>query len=215
MPEPEKPAEEVVVEKPADGNPPVEKPAEKPADKPAENPAEKPAEKKDEKPVEKPAEGVKIELKLSEGSMLTEDDLTKISDYASKKGLSQEEATALLSEKENDRKAGFDAREAHDRKFLENENKKWIEECKSDPEIGGDKLNEAAELSKRLLDRYGSDKFKEGLEKSGLGNFPEFLRFMYRIGKNMDSDKLIIGDQVNKSPKDIASRMYAPPAEKK
>ena len=212
----EKPAE-VVVEKP------IEKPVEKPVvtppvvEKPAEGtpPVEKPAEKKDEKPVEKPAENVKIELKLSEGSMLTEDDLTKISDYASKKGLSQEEATALLSEKENDLKRGAESHEKKQQELLEVENKKWVESCKADTEIGGDKYAESAELAKRVCDKFGTPELRKGLDESGLGNFPEFVRLMSRIGRAMDSDKLIIGDQVNKSPKDIASRMYAPPAEKK
>jgi ribosome-binding protein aMBF1 (putative translation factor) len=209
----EKPAEEIV-EKPAVETPPVvEKPAE--GTQPVEKPAEKPAEKKDEKPVEKPAEGAKIELKLSEGSMLTQDDLTKISDYASKKGLSQEEATALLSEKENDLKRGAESHEKKQQELLEVENKKWVESCKADTEIGGDKYAESAELAKRVVDKFGTPELKKGLDESGLGNFPEFVRLMSRIGRAMDSDKLIIGDQVNKSPKDIASRMYAPPAEKK
>ena len=144
--------------------------------------------KKEEKPVEKQVEPVKIELKLSEGSQLTQDELAKISDYASKKGLSQKEAEDLLSEKENDRRIGAESFQKKQEEILKAENKRWIEVGMADPEIGGDKYKESAELAKRVVEKYGTKELIEGLEKSGLGNYHEFVRFVSRIGRQMDNE---------------------------
>jgi len=175
---------------------------------PAEKPAEKPADKPAEKPTEKPADA-KIELKLSEGSLLTKDDLTRIADYASKQGLNQEQAAQRLSEEEALAKRGADAYEQKQQELLASENKRWIETCKADPEIGGDKFSESAELAKRVVEKFGTKELKEGLERSGLGNYHEFVRLMSRIGRAMDSDKLIIGDMNNKQPKSLEERLYS------
>lgn len=151
----------------------------------------------------------KIELKLSEGSFLTNDDLTRIADYASKQGLTQEQAAQRLSEEEAVAKRGAEVYEKKQTDLLSAENKRWIEVGMSDVEIGGDKYKESAELAKRVVDKFGSKELKESLEKSGLGNYHEFVRLMSRIGRAMDSDKLVLGDMINKEPnKDILSRMY-------
>lgn len=161
-----------------------------------------------------PVVPTKIELKLSEGSLLTQDDLTRIAAQAAKQGLTQEEATKLLSNEEALVKRGAEAHEKQQMDLLAAEHKRWIEAGKADPEIGGDKYLESAELAKRVVDKFGTKELKEGLEKSGLGNYHEFVKLMSRIGRAMDSDKLVIGDTTNKEPaSDIISRMY--PSEKK
>ena len=157
---------------------------------------------------------VKLELKLSDGSFLTQDDLTRIADQASKQGLNQEQAAARLSEEEAVAKKGAEAYEKKQNDLLVAEHNRWIEAGKADAEIGGDKYVESAELAKRVVERFGTKDLIDGLDRSGLGNYHEFVRLMSRIGRAMDSDKLVIGDQNSKEPpKDILSRMY--PSDKK
>jgi hypothetical protein len=165
------------------------------------------AEKKaaDEK---KPVVPEKYDLKLSEGSMLSAEDLERISSHAREKGLTQEQAAERLSVEEASAKKGAEAYEKKQQDLLAAENKRWIEAGMADAEIGGDKYKESAELAKRVVEKFGTKELREGLDKSGLGNYHEFVKLMSRIGRAMDSDKLIIGDQNNKEPKDIAERMY-------
>jgi hypothetical protein len=196
--------EEVIDEKPTDEKPAEEKPAEKPAEeKPAEEkPAEKPA-------AEKPVVPEKYDLKLSEGSMLSAEDLERISSHAREKGLTQEQAAERLSVEEASAKKGAEAYEKRQEEVLAAEKQRWIDAGMADAEIGGDKYQESAELAKRVVEKFGTKELREGLDKSGLGNYHEFVKLMSRIGRAMDSDKLIIGDNNNKEPKDIAERMYS------
>lgn len=150
----------------------------------------------------------KYDLKIPDGSILTNEDLERISGYAREKGLSQEQAAELLNVENEAANKGYKAYEAKQLAVLEAEQKRWIEEGKADPEIGGDKWEESAELAKRVVDKFGTKELKEGLEKSGLGNYHEFVKLMSRIGRAMDSDKLVIGSQSDKMPKSIAERLY-------
>ena len=189
---------EIVDEKPIDEKPADEKPVdEKPSD-------EKP---EDEKPVERVVPE-KYDLKISDGSLLSKDDLERIAADARKQGLTQEEAAARLSGEEAAMKKGADAFDKRQTDAMKAEHQRWIEAGKADPEIGGDKYKESAELAKRVVDKFATKELIEGLEKSGLGNYHEFVRFVSRIGRAMDSDKLIIGDSAKNDPKDIAERMY-------
>jgi hypothetical protein len=150
----------------------------------------------------------KYDLKLSKESLLSNDDIERISRYAREKGLTQEQAVERLSEEEKIAKKGADAYEKKQQELLAAENKRWIEAGMADSEIGGDKYKESAELAKRVVEKFGTKELMEGLDNSGLGNYHEFVKMMSRIGRAMDNDRLIIGDQTNKQPKDIAERMY-------
>lgn len=197
---PEEKIEEVIVDDV------VEKPVEKPVDeKPVD---EKPVDKPAEKPVEKPVSPTKYDLKLSDGSLLTKDDLERVAGQALKQGLTQEQAAELLSNEESSVKRGADAYAKKQEEVLAAENKRWIEAGMADPEIGGDKYAESAELAKRVVEKFGTKELREGLDKSGLGNYHEFVKLMSRIGRAMDSDKLVIGDANNKQPKSLAERLY-------
>lgn len=67
----------------------------------------------------------------------------------------------------------------------------WAEAAKKDPEIGGDKWGETLELSAKALDTLGYPKgseFRNFLTDSGLGNHPEMIRAMRKIGTLVGED---------------------------
>lgn len=67
----------------------------------------------------------------------------------------------------------------------------WAEEAKADPEIGGVKWDETVTLSARALDMLGypvGSPFRQLLTESGLGNHPEMIRAMRRIGERVSDD---------------------------
>lgn len=184
------------------------KPAEekKADEKPAET---KPAaEGEPEKKVEPPAKPVvpeKYDLKLPDGSRLEAAHVEKIASYSKEHGLSNEQAQKLL-ERDNSLVADFfDGQKAQ----FEANKTAWLEESKTDKEIGGDSLGKNAELSKRVLDRFGTEKFKQLLDETGAGNHPEFIRVFTRIGRLMSEDQFVMpGTQPTNAKKSTEEILY-------
>lgn len=134
---------------------------------------------------EKPKENEKVvperyDLKLPEDSVLDAPALERIASLAKERGLSQEEAEAAVIDT-NKRVA-----EVYDQ-----QTKQWLDEVKADKEIGGEALNKNVELAKRVVDRFGSESLKKDLNRTGLGNHPELVRFLSKIGNQMSEDVLV------------------------
>ncbi len=69
--------------------------------------------------------------------------------------------------------------------------KAWAEETMADPDIGGAKWKETEALSAKALDALGYAKgspFRSFLTDSGLGNHPEMIRAMRKIGELVSED---------------------------
>lgn len=154
----------------------------------------------------KPKSPEKYELKLPENSPLSAAHIDKISTYAKEKGLSNDEAQAIL---ERESKA---VEEYRDSKMaeLQETSKGWLKAAETDKEIGGEAFKQNAELAKRVVDRYGDKEFKEALNSSGFGNHPGLVKLLVRIGKQMSGDQLVIpGTQETKPQvKSAAERLY-------
>lgn len=88
----------------------------------------------------------------------------------------------------------------------------WKEASKSDPEIGGEKLNGNLQFAARAVERFGgSDKGKsvfEFLNQSGAGNHPEVIRLLSNIGRAMAEDGHIGGKTTTAPEKDLAKRLF-------
>jgi len=138
----------------------------------------------------------KYDLKLSEGSLLSADMLEKVSQYSKELKLTNEQAQTVLAE-----------REEAVASYVEERNQRWANEAKGDKEIGGEKLTESVEMSKRVVERFGPE-IKAELYATGFGNSPNVIRFLTRIGKAMSDDQLVIrGAQgIEKPP--IEERFY-------
>lgn len=67
-------------------------------------------------------------------------------------------------------------------------NQEWVNEAKSDKEIGGDNFNENVGMAKRAIDKFGTPALVEVLNQTGLGNHPEFIRLLTRVGKTIAED---------------------------
>tara|TARA_R110000822_G_scaffold82279_4_gene194762 strand:+ start:9466 stop:10161 length:696 start_codon:yes stop_codon:yes gene_type:complete len=92
----------------------------------------------------------------------------------------------------------------------------WGEEVKADKEIGGENLQQNLGLAKKVLDGYGSEGFQSLLDKPspenpnglGLGNHPEMIRFLQRVGKSVGESDFIDGASHKLEDKDSLQRMY-------
>ncbi len=174
--------------------------AQPPVEPKAATPPPDPAAKGDPQPPAKPDDANKgtdgsarvvpdaYNLKLPDGSLLDAKILEQVASFAKEKKLTNEEAQAVL-ERESAMIASYvDAQ----KQTLVQRQKEWVETIKADKEIGGDGMNQTIEMAKRVVDRYGSDSLKKALNDSGLGNHPELVRFVARIGKAMSEDQLVI-----------------------
>lgn len=181
------PGATILTEKPA--TPPAEtaKPAEFVAD-PAKTAEENAAAKaehdaKAAKPEDKPAVNELLgapetyDLKTPEGYEIDADVRTEFETTAKEIGLSQKGAEKLvaiqtkLQEKQAERTANTIA--------------SWAKDVKADKELGGNDYDAKMAVARESLATFGDEDLGVLLDKTGIGNHPAMIRFMYRAGKAM------------------------------
>lgn len=193
------PLAESIADPKAEQKPEGDKPKEGEETKPKEE--EKPAEGEKPKDGEAPKE---VKLELSKESVLTEDELKSVMDYAKQKGLDQEAAQKMLDMREESVKR-FQQDQAA---MVEERKTNWLNETKADKEIGGENFATSVAESSRVVKAFFSETFQKDLENSGLGNYKEFVRGFARIGKLISDDKLVKGGVRAGGEKSIESYFY-------
>lgn len=157
----------------------------------------------DAKPVE-PVVPEKYELKLQEESLIDQSYLESFEAYAKEKKLSQDQAQELLQREETARKSYYDSQIQK----WEQVKEQWKQQTIADPEIGGEKFAENAELAKRTLEKFSTPQFVSALDSSGYGNHPELVRVFARIGQAMREAKIIGGNVNTGGQKSIEDIFY-------
>ena len=145
-----------------------------------------------------------LELKLPEGSHLTAQDVEKVAARAKQLNLTPEQAQAELQRESDLVKSFVDG----EKQKLAKEVSAWVDESKKDPEIGGEKFAQSAEVAKRVVNRFGTEAFKKALNDSGLGNHPELVRVFVRIGKAMTEDQMVHPSVSTAAPRSAADVLY-------
>lgn len=77
--------------------------------------------------------------------------------------------------------------------------KEWLDAAKADPEIGGENHDAAMTAVAKAFDHYGIKKgegVRQLLDESGLGNHPDLVRFMARVGRDLAEGGFERGDPV-------------------
>ncbi len=64
----------------------------------------------------------------------------------------------------------------------------WLDQSKNDGEFGGDKFIENVKIAQSAVTRYGTPELKQLLDDHGVGNHPEMIRFMVRVGHTIKED---------------------------
>lgn len=156
-------------------------------------------------PVVEPAKAPeKYELKLSENSPLTQDALTRIESLAKEKGLTNDQAQLLVQAEENSL-TSYKKKQDDDFTVVKNQ---WAEAVKNDKEIGGENLKQSIEFSKRVIERFAAEEFKKTLDVTGLGQHPEVVRLLARVGKAMSNDQLILPGAQGEGKKEMKDIFY-------
>lgn len=79
----------------------------------------------------------------------------------------------------------------------------WAELSKADKEFGGAKFNENIAVAKRALQQFGSQELVQMLDNGGMGNHPEVIRFLVKVGNAISEDKFVGGSPRGRNPGEI------------
>lgn len=182
----------------ATGQPPVDKPVDQPTndDKPVEG---KPEEKEDDGTQTGAPET--YEFAVPEGfESLDEKLIEQFSPIAKKLNLTQEQAQELVNLYAGSIKTQQDT-------YVE-QMAGWADQVKKDPEIGGAKFQESIVAAQKVITKYGSNEFKDFLNKSGLGNHPELIKMFAKVGKDFSEDSFVPPAGAEKKEKTAAEMLY-------
>lgn len=59
----------------------------------------------------------------------------------------------------------------------------WMDQVRSDPELGGSRLETVAKTCGSVIERFGSNDLRDALTATGMGNHPAMVRFINKIGQ--------------------------------
>ena len=114
---------------------------------------------------------------------------TEFKDLAKSLNLSQEDAQKVVDIGARITHAGVQAQIDGAAAIREG----WAAESKADKEFGGDKLGESLAVAQASMKATTTPAMQELLERSGLGNHPEFIRHFLQIAPAFSADKMVPG----------------------
>ena len=59
----------------------------------------------------------------------------------------------------------------------------WADQSEADKEFGGDKFNENVGIARQAIDKFGTPELSKLLTDLGVGNHPEMIRMMVKVGR--------------------------------
>lgn len=84
----------------------------------------------------------------------------------------------------------------------------WRKAGETDEEFGKGKYDESIMLARKAMRTIGGEGLVDALNKTGMGNHPEFIRFFYRVGKEIGEDNFSFGSANKDGAKTLAERMF-------
>lgn len=143
---------------------------------------------------------------MPEGSPLDPSELDKIAAFARGRGLSNEQAQALLDQR-HEGAAELSRRQTDQ---LQQIRSQWEQQVRDDPELGGEQFDATLKRTKLVMDRFAPEgsKMREILNETGYGNHPEFVRFVAAIGKAMSEDRPFGGPSGGDAPRSPEEVLY-------
>lgn len=84
----------------------------------------------------------------------------------------------------------------------------WAKESRIDKEFGGQKFNENLGVARSVLQKWGTPELNELITNTGIGNNKEFLRLLYRIGKDLKDGNTVTMQTKPNTEVDIAKILY-------
>ena len=151
---------------------------------------------------EKPAEPQvpeAYEFKMPEGVELDKAAADEFSAIAKEHKLTQEQAQKFA---DIGAKMAQRQQEAHT-KLVES----WVEQVKTDKDIGGDKLDENLAVARKALETFGTPELRDVHNSTGLGNHPAVIKAFYKAGKAISEDRVVSGQPAG-GQRDAAKTLF-------
>lgn len=124
------------------------------------------------------------DFNLPEDVILDEVALAKATPIFKELGLTQEQAQKVVDLHTELSQAGSQKQVDTFNQLIND----WREQSKNDGEFGGDKFEENVAVARSAIAKYGTPELKQLLEDHGVGNHPEVIRFMVRVGRTLKED---------------------------
>lgn len=121
---------------------------------------------------------------LPEGTVLDEVALSEATPLFTELGLNQEQAQKVVDLYAKQVQAGSQTQTDNFNQLMSD----WRDQSKNDGEFGGDKFDENVKVAQAAVNAYGTSELKQLLEDHGVGNHPEMVRFMVRVGRTLGED---------------------------
>ena len=129
------------------------------------------------------------DFELPEGVELDETLLKETTPMFKELGLSQEGAQRLVSLYANQLQSLANGQVEAFNKAMET----WKTDSLNDKEFGGEGFEENLGIARQAVEKFGTPELMQLLSEHGVGNHPEMVRFMYRVGKAIKSDTAVGG----------------------
>jgi hypothetical protein len=84
----------------------------------------------------------------------------------------------------------------------------WAEATKADKELGKD---ENLAIAQKTVETFGTPELKAVLNSSGLGNHPEVVRLLLKIGRQISEDTIVGKGNGSNAARDTADILYGTP----
>lgn len=141
----------------------------------------------------------KYVLKVKDGLPLSKHDLDYVENFAREQKLSNDEAQAVL-----DQQVDFVKRQ------LKAQDEALTAALQSDPEIGGDKLQQTLQNTKKFLDRFDKDgTLAASLDRYGISKDPKIVKAFAAVGASLRDDTHVSSHGGSSGGgKPLAQRLY-------
>jgi len=141
---------------------------------------------------------------MPEGIELDESALAEATPMFKELGLTQEQSQKVIDLYAKQVQAGSQTQIDNFNQLMND----WREQSKNDGEIGGDKFEENVKIAQSAISKYGTPGLKQLLEDHGVGNHPEVIRFMVRVGQTLNEDVPGSSGAATNEASDRVERMY-------
>lgn len=145
----------------------------------------------------------KYEFKFADGVKVDEARLAKFSETAKGLKLSQEQAQSLADIYAEAVAEGQASQQKAWTEMVDG----WAEQARTDKEFGGANFEANVGLAKKVIDKYGTPELRETLNQTGLGNHPDLIRLLVKVGKDISEDTIKPGTPAS-AEKTLAQRLY-------
>lgn len=141
---------------------------------------------------------------VPDGMQLDETALSEAAPIFKELGLTQEQAQKVVD---------LHAKQiqASELKTIETFNQlttEWRTAAENDKEYGGDKFDENVKIAQKAVDKFGNPKLKQLMTDHGIGNHPEMIRFMVKVGHTLKEDVPGSTGSMSTKAKDAVSILY-------